>query len=152
VVQVGLLFYLVLYWASTGLFGGVFVFPTERELLAKERSANMYRLSAYYISSTLCDTIAQIFYATVFYCIIYFMANFQRTASVFFLNLLGLYLVTITAQVSCISVSYHLSFTYYLYNFIFVENFNKMFFYFLFFIFFNFLFLMQSRNFQFSLF
>eukprot|EP00253_Pinus_taeda_P001194 PITA_01194 len=96
--QVGLLFYLVLYWASTGLFGGVFVFPTERELLAKERSANMYRLSAYYISSTLCDTIAQIFYATVFYCIIYFMANFQRTASVFFLNLLGLYLVTITAQ------------------------------------------------------
>lgn len=96
--QVGLLFYLVLYWASTGLFGGVFVFPTERELLAKGRSSNMYRLSAYYMSSTLCDTVAQIFYATIFYCIVYFMANFQRTASAFLLTLLGLYLVIFTAH------------------------------------------------------
>jgi ABC-type multidrug transport system permease subunit len=109
-VEVGLLFYLVLYWASTGLFGACFVFPTERELMAKERSANMYRLSAYYISSTLCDSVEQFFYATIFYYILYFIANFQRTLSVFFLNLLEVYLVIITAHVSCDSVSYCLSY------------------------------------------
>ncbi|XP_077222644.1 ABC-2 type transporter family protein [Tasmannia lanceolata] len=96
--QIGLMFYICIFWTSSSIFGAVYVFPFESIYLVKERKADMYRLSAYYLSSTLCDMVAHVFYPTIFMAILYFMADFKRTVSCFFLTLFAMLLVVITSQ------------------------------------------------------
>ncbi|XP_066372247.1 ABC transporter G family member 26-like isoform X2 [Miscanthus floridulus] len=60
--QVGLIFYICIFWTSSSLFGSVYVFPFEKLYLVKERKADMYRLSAYYASSSLCDAVPHVVY------------------------------------------------------------------------------------------
>lgn len=99
-VQVGLMFYICIFWTSSCIFGAVYVFPFEKVYLVKERKADMYRLSVYYASSTLCDMVAHVFYPTFFMLILYFMAGFKRTVACFFLTLFAVLLIAITSQVS----------------------------------------------------
>ncbi|XP_068641012.1 ABC transporter G family member 26-like [Aristolochia californica] len=96
--QVGLMYYICIFWTSTSFFGAVYVFPLECIYLIKEKKADMYRLSAYYLSSTLCDMVAHISYPTLFMTIVYFMADFRRTISCFFLTLFAVLLIVITTQ------------------------------------------------------
>ncbi|KAK9152361.1 hypothetical protein Syun_010670 [Stephania yunnanensis] len=98
--QVGLMFYICIFWTSSSIFGAVYVFPFEKVYLVKERKADMYRLSVYYVCSTLCDMVAHVFYPTFFMLIVYFMAGFKRTVSCFFLTHFGILLIVITSQVS----------------------------------------------------
>ncbi|KAK2431999.1 ABC transporter G family member [Trifolium repens] len=96
--QVGLMFYICIFWTSTCIFGAVYVFPFEKVYLRKERKADMYRLSVYYASSTLCDMMAHVMYPTIFMLIVYFMAGFKSTAACFFLTLFVILLIAITSQ------------------------------------------------------
>ncbi|KAK4715026.1 hypothetical protein R3W88_020933 [Solanum pinnatisectum] len=96
--QIGLMFYICIFWTSSSIFGAVYVFPFEKMYLVKERKADMYRLSVYYVCSTLCDMIAHILYPTFFMCIVYFMAGFKRTVQCFFLTLATTLLIAITSQ------------------------------------------------------
>lgn len=99
-LQVGLMFYICIFWTSSSIFGAVYVFPFEKIYLVKERKADMYRLSVYYVCSTLCDMVAHVVYPTFFMLIVYFMAGFSRTVPCFFLTLFAVLLVAITSQVS----------------------------------------------------
>ncbi|KAG4382134.1 hypothetical protein GLYMA_14G012000v4 [Glycine max] len=96
--QVGLMFYICIFWTSSCIFGAVYVFPFEKVYLVKERKADMYRLSVYYASSTLCDMVAHVFYPTFFMLILYFMAGFKSTVACFFLTLFAVLLIAITSQ------------------------------------------------------
>ncbi|KAK4275286.1 hypothetical protein QN277_018398 [Acacia crassicarpa] len=96
--QVGLMFYICIFWTSSCIFGAVYVFPFEKIYLVKERKADMYRLSVYYACSTLCDMIAHVFYPTFFMFIVYFMAGFEKTLTAFSLTLLSVLLIAITSQ------------------------------------------------------
>ncbi|OMO83785.1 hypothetical protein CCACVL1_11194 [Corchorus capsularis] len=96
--QVGLLFYICIFWTSSSLFGAVYVFPFEKVYLVKERKADMYRLSVYYVCSTLSDMIAHVFYPTFFMLIVYFMAGFKRTVPCFFLTMFTILLTAIISQ------------------------------------------------------
>ncbi|XP_021646692.2 ABC transporter G family member 26 [Hevea brasiliensis] len=96
--QVGLMFYICIFWTSSSIFGAVYVFPFEKIYLVKERKADMYRLSVYYVCSTLCDMMAHVFYPTFFMVIVYFMAGFKRTVPCFFLTLFTILLIAITSQ------------------------------------------------------
>ncbi|KAK3427451.1 hypothetical protein EUGRSUZ_F03676 [Eucalyptus grandis] len=96
--QVGLMFYICIFWTSSSLFGAVYVFPFEKVYLVKERKADMYRLSVYYVCSTLCDMLAHVLYPTSFMIILYFMAGFKRTVSCFFLTLGAVLLIAVTSQ------------------------------------------------------
>lgn len=96
------MFYICIFWTSSCIFGAVYVFPFEKVYLRKERKADMYRLSVYYASSTLCDMVAHVLYPTVFMLIVYFMAGFKSTAACFFLTLFAVLLIAITSQVSCV--------------------------------------------------
>ncbi|KAG6637842.1 hypothetical protein I3843_11G201000 [Carya illinoinensis] len=96
--QIGLLFYICIFWTSSSIFGAVYVFPFEKIYLVKERKADMYRLSVYYVCSTLCDMVAHVLYPTFFMLILYFMAGFKRTVPCFFLTLFAVLLVAITSQ------------------------------------------------------
>lgn len=73
-------------------------FPMERQYLAKERAADMYRLSAYYLSSTICDGLAELIYPTLFLVILYFMAGLRRNLEAFLYTLLATFLIGITGQ------------------------------------------------------
>lgn len=99
--QVGLIFYICIFWTSSSIFGAVYVFPLEKVYLVKERKADMYRLSVYYVCSNLCDMTAHVLYPIIFMVILYFMADFRRTAPCFFLILFAILLIVITSQVSC---------------------------------------------------
>ncbi|KAK7301895.1 hypothetical protein RJT34_12772 [Clitoria ternatea] len=96
--QVGLVFYICIFWTSTCIFGAVYVFPFEKFYLIKERKADMYRLSVYYACSTVCDMVAHVFYPTFFMLILYFMAGFKRTVACFFLTIITILLIAITSQ------------------------------------------------------
>ncbi|KAA8527088.1 hypothetical protein F0562_008683 [Nyssa sinensis] len=96
--QIGLLFYICIFWTSSSIFGAVYVFPFEKIYLVKERKADMYRLSVYYVCSTLCDMLAHVLYPTCFMAIVYFMAGFKRTVSCFFTTLSAILLIAITSQ------------------------------------------------------
>ncbi|KAH6768092.1 ABC-2 type transporter family protein [Perilla frutescens var. frutescens] len=96
--QIGLLFYICIFWTSSSIFGAVYVFPFEKMFLVKERKADMYRLSVYYVCSTLCDMVAHLLYPTFFMCILYFMAGFKRTAECFFLTLSAILMIVVTSQ------------------------------------------------------
>ncbi|KAL5548662.1 hypothetical protein UlMin_003893 [Ulmus minor] len=96
--QVGLMFYTCIFWTSSSIFGAVYVFPFEKIYLVKERKADMYRLSVYYVCSTLCDMVAHVLYPTFFMIILYFMAGFKRTIPCFFLTLFAILLIAITSQ------------------------------------------------------
>ncbi|PQQ20316.1 ABC transporter G family member 26 [Prunus yedoensis var. nudiflora] len=96
--QVGLMFYICIFWTSSSIFGAVYVFPFEKVFLVKERKADMYRLSVYYVCSTLCDMMAHVLYPPFFMLIVYFMAGFIRTVPCFFLTLFSVLLVAVTSQ------------------------------------------------------
>ncbi|PKA47521.1 ABC transporter G family member 26 [Apostasia shenzhenica] len=96
--QVGLMFYICIFWTSSSIFGAVYVFPFEKAYLVKEKRADMYKLSVYYVSSTLCDMIAHVSYPTIFMIILYFMADLRRSAARFFMTLFAVLLVVITSQ------------------------------------------------------
>ncbi|KAH7544568.1 hypothetical protein JRO89_XS15G0186200 [Xanthoceras sorbifolium] len=96
--QVGLIFYICIFWISSSIFGAVYVFRSENIYLVKERKADMYRLSVYYACSTLCNMVAHVFYPTVFMVIVYFMAGFKRTVPCFFLTLFSILLIPVTSQ------------------------------------------------------
>ncbi|GMJ01466.1 ATP-binding cassette G26 [Hibiscus trionum] len=96
--QIGLLFYICIFWTSSSIFGAVYVFPFEKVYLVKERKADMYRLSVYYVCSTLCDMVAHVLYPTSFMLIVYFMAGFKRTVVCFFLTLFTILLIAIISQ------------------------------------------------------
>lgn len=96
--QIGLMFYICIFWTSSSIFGAVYVFPIEKEYLVKEREADMYRLSAYYISSTFLDVLAQIIYPVVFMGILYFMADLNRSPYRFFLTVITVLLVSVTSR------------------------------------------------------
>ncbi|XP_031375470.1 ABC transporter G family member 26 isoform X2 [Punica granatum] len=96
--QVGLMYYICIFWTSSSLFGAVYVFPFEKVYLVKERRADMYRMSVYYACSTLCDMIAHVFYPASFMVIIYFMAGFKRTFPCFLLTVLAIILIAITSE------------------------------------------------------
>ncbi|EEF39648.1 ABC transporter G family member 26 [Ricinus communis] len=96
--QVGLMFYICIFWTSSSIFGAVYVFPFEKIYLVKERKADMYRLSVYYVCSTLCDMMAHVFYPTFFMVVVYFMAGFKRTIPCFFFTLFTILLIAVTSQ------------------------------------------------------
>ncbi|CAJ1963842.1 unnamed protein product [Sphenostylis stenocarpa] len=87
--QVGLAFYICIFWTSSCIFGADYIFPFEQAYLIKERKADMYRLSVYYACSTLCDMVAHICYPTFFMLILYLIAGFMRNVASFFLTLLS---------------------------------------------------------------
>jgi len=96
--QQGLLFYICIFWTTFSMWTTLMTFPTERQYLAKERAADMYRLSAYYLSSTISDGLAQLVYPTLFLAIVYFMTGLRRSLAAFLYTLLATFLIGITGQ------------------------------------------------------
>ncbi|KAJ0714661.1 putative ABC transporter, AAA+ ATPase domain, ABC-2 type transporter [Helianthus annuus] len=96
--QAGLLFFIAVFWAFFPVFTAIFTFPQERAMLKKERAADMYKLSAYFIARTTSDIPLDLILPLIFLLIVYFMAGLLLTAQAFFLTMLIVFLCIVAAQ------------------------------------------------------
>ncbi|KAG6636018.1 hypothetical protein CIPAW_11G082100 [Carya illinoinensis] len=96
--QVGLLFFIGVFWGFFPVFTAIFTFPQERAMLSKERAADMYRLSAYFVARTTSDLPLDLVLPVLFLLVVYFMAGLRLSAGPFFLSLLTVFLCIVAAQ------------------------------------------------------
>ncbi|XP_050116843.1 ABC transporter G family member 22 isoform X3 [Malus sylvestris] len=96
--QAGLLFFISVFWGFLPVFTAIFTFPQERAMLVKERSADMYRLSAYFASRTTSDLPLDLMLPVMFLVVVYFMAGLRPSAETFFLSVLTVFLCIVAAQ------------------------------------------------------
>ncbi|KAJ8900034.1 hypothetical protein K2173_024149 [Erythroxylum novogranatense] len=96
--QAGLLFFIAVFWGFFPVFTAIFTFPQERAMLSKERAADMYRLSAYFVARTTSDLPLDLVLPVLFLLVVYFMAGLKLSAAPFFLSLLTVLLCIVAAQ------------------------------------------------------
>ncbi|CAA7019220.1 unnamed protein product [Microthlaspi erraticum] len=96
--QVGLLFFIAVFWGFFPVFTAIFTFPQERAMLSKERESNMYRLSAYFVARTTSDLPLDLILPVIFLVVVYFMAGLRLRAESFFLSVLTVFLCIVAAQ------------------------------------------------------
>lgn len=96
--QAGLLFFIAVFWGYFPVFTAIFTFPQERAMLNKERSADMYRLSAYFVARTTSDLPLDLLLPLLFLTIVYFMAGLKHSAKAFILTMLIVFLCIVAAQ------------------------------------------------------
>ncbi|MQL99749.1 hypothetical protein Taro_032477 [Colocasia esculenta] len=95
--QAGLLFFISVFWGFFPVFTAIFTFPQEREMLAKERSVGMYRLSAYFVARNTSDLSLDLALPILFVVIVYFMVGLRQDFAVFLRSMLTVFL-SITAS------------------------------------------------------
>ncbi|XP_058762719.1 ABC transporter G family member 22-like isoform X2 [Vicia villosa] len=96
--QAGLLFFIAVFWGFFPVFTAIFTFPQERAMLNKERAADMYRLSAYFLARTTSDLPLDLILPVLFLLVVYFMAGLRLSAAPFFFTILTVFLCIIAAQ------------------------------------------------------
>ncbi|CAI0402397.1 unnamed protein product [Linum tenue] len=96
--QAGLLFFIAVFWGFFPVFTAIFTFPQERAVLSKERSADMYRLSAYFMARTTSDLPLDLILPVLFLLVVYFMAGLKMGAAPFFLTMITVFLCIVAAQ------------------------------------------------------
>ncbi|CAN7135606.1 unnamed protein product [Brassica rapa subsp. narinosa] len=96
--QVGLLFFIAVFWGFFPVFTAIFTFPQERAMLSKERESNIYRLSAYFVARTTSDLPLDLILPVLFLVVVYFMAGLRLRAESFFLSVLTVFLCIVAAQ------------------------------------------------------
>ncbi|KAL6145418.1 hypothetical protein ACLB2K_056106 [Fragaria x ananassa] len=96
--QAGLLFFIAVFWGFFPVFTAIFTFPQERAMLTKERAADMYRLSAYFVARTTSDLPLDLLLPVLFLVVVYFMAGLRLSAETFFLSMLTVFLCIVAAQ------------------------------------------------------
>lgn len=94
----GLLFFIQLFMAFASLYAALFTFPTEFQMLVKERQSGMYRLSAYYVARTASDLPLDCLLPSLFTWILYWMAGLRLSAGAFFCTWFSVVLIVLTAQ------------------------------------------------------
>ncbi|KAJ0750908.1 putative ABC transporter, AAA+ ATPase domain, ABC-2 type transporter [Helianthus annuus] len=96
--QSGLLFFYTGFWGFFPLFQAIFTFPQERDMLTKERSSGMYRLSSYFMSRTIGDLPMELVLPTLFCIVTYWMAGLKPNLGSFLYALCALLLSVLVSQ------------------------------------------------------
>ncbi|XP_052791391.1 uncharacterized protein LOC128225564 [Mya arenaria] len=71
----GLLFFIVTYWTFNPAFEAISTYPAEKPVIAKERAAGAYRLSAYYIAKCTSDLPLSFSLPTFMFLVLFVMAG-----------------------------------------------------------------------------
>ncbi|KAL7159756.1 hypothetical protein ABFS83_01G049200 [Erythranthe nasuta] len=86
--RIAMLFFFSVFWGFYPLYNAVFTFPQERNMLIKERSSGMYRLSSYFLARTVGDLPLELALPTAFTFIFYWMGGLKADPITFILSLL----------------------------------------------------------------
>lgn len=97
-LKAGLLFFIAVFWGFFPVFTAIFTFPQERAMLSKERAADMYRLSAYFLARTTSDLPLDLLLPILFLLVVYFMAGLRLSPAPFFLTMITVFLSIVAAQ------------------------------------------------------
>ena len=106
-LQAGLLFFISVFWGFLPLFTAIFTFPQERAMLVKERSVDMYRLSAYFVARNTSDLPLDLILPILFMLIVYFMAGLKPSFAAFSLTMLTVFLSILASQVWIYVISFY---------------------------------------------
>ncbi|XP_031284692.1 ABC transporter G family member 22-like [Pistacia vera] len=96
--QAGLLFFISVFWGFFPLFTAIFTFPQERAMLSKERSVDMYKLSAYFLARNTSDLPLDLILPVMFLVIVYLMVGLRPNFAAFSLTMLTVFLSIIASQ------------------------------------------------------
>ncbi|SPO28993.1 related to ATP-binding cassette, sub-family G, member 2 [Ustilago trichophora] len=83
--RIGALFIVPVNASFAVLFPILAIFPLQRNIMLRERSAGTYRISSFYLSKILTEVPNQLFQRILFYAIVYWMIGLRQTASSFFI-------------------------------------------------------------------
>ncbi|KAG8375225.1 hypothetical protein BUALT_Bualt10G0078200 [Buddleja alternifolia] len=86
--RIAMLFFFSVFWGFYPLYNAVFTFPQERNMLIKERSSGMYRLSSYFLARTVGDLPLELALPTAFTFIFYWMGGLKPDPATFIFSLL----------------------------------------------------------------
>jgi ABC-type multidrug transport system ATPase subunit/ABC-type multidrug transport system permease subunit len=90
------IFFAITYWIFDGTFTAIFTFPTEREIIFKERASGSYYLSAYFLSKTMSEMPTRLSLPVIFWTIAYWMSGINSSFTVF-LGTMGCMLLAVLA-------------------------------------------------------
>jgi len=90
------IFFTITYWIFDGTFTAIFTFPSERDIIFKERASGSYYLSAYFLSKTLSEMPTRLVLPAIFWTIAYWMAGINTDFGVF-LGTMGCMLLAVLA-------------------------------------------------------
>ncbi|KAK4490857.1 hypothetical protein RD792_001572 [Penstemon davidsonii] len=96
--RIAMLFFYSVFWGFYPLYNAVFTFPQERNMLIKERSSGMYRLSSYFLARTVGDLPMELGLPTAFTLIFYWMGGLKPDPATFILSLLIVLLSVLVSQ------------------------------------------------------
>ena len=82
----GYLFFLLLFLSFRALFEGLMAFPIEYNIIKRERSKGLFRLSNYYLTRTLSTLPIDITLPTIMITVSYFMVGLERSFTKFLLT------------------------------------------------------------------
>lgn len=93
----GSMFFVLIYLSLNPMFYSIFIFPTEREVIQKERSAGMYRLSAYYFAKLVSELPALVLQPITMHLITYWVTGLNRSPY-YLVSLIGILTSSFLAQ------------------------------------------------------
>ncbi|KAK4389110.1 ABC transporter G family member 14 [Sesamum angolense] len=96
--RIAMLFFFSVFWGFYPLYNAVFTFPQERNMLIKERSSGMYRLSSYFLARTVGDLPLELALPTAFTFIFYWMGGLKPDPATFILSLLVVLFSVLVSQ------------------------------------------------------
>ena len=71
------------FWVFDSMFQALSAFPTEREVILKERASGSYHLSAYFLAKTTSDAPVRLILPFLYMVISFWMAGFSSNFGVF---------------------------------------------------------------------
>ena len=94
----GVLFFIVVNQSFMGLFGIIFMFPSERAIIFKERASRTYHVGAYFWSKTAAEMPKMLLVSLLFGVIVYTMVGLRAGAGSFFSFYIAIVLVQLCAE------------------------------------------------------
>eukprot|EP00737_Agarophyton_chilense_P000732 gb/GEZJ01000808.1/.p1 GENE.gb/GEZJ01000808.1/~~gb/GEZJ01000808.1/.p1 ORF type:complete len:707 (-),score=73.98 gb/GEZJ01000808.1/:4786-6906(-) len=96
--RLGFLSFTSIFFAFFSTFNSLFAFPTEKQVLNKDRASGAYRLSAYYFAKSMMETPVDMLTPIVFSSIVYWVVGLNPKISAFVLYIVVLVLDVLVAQ------------------------------------------------------
>lgn len=83
--RIGALFIVPVNASFAVLFPILAIFPLQRNIMLRERSAGTYRISSFYLGKIITEVPNQLLQRILFYAVVYWMVGLRQTAGAFFI-------------------------------------------------------------------